>query len=64
VLEVTTREGGALRAAPRVRGEDVAASQWDALYQRLTWYGAFIRGALVGVMALEYVHDSALLRYA
>ena len=32
--------------------------------RRMTWYGAFVEGALVGVMALEYVRDAALLRHA
>jgi GNAT superfamily N-acetyltransferase len=31
---------------------------------RMTWYGAFRATALVGVMALEYVKDVALLRHA
>ena len=30
----------------------------------MTWYGAFVEGALVGVMGLEYVRDAALLRHA
>ncbi len=42
----------------------LTAGQWDTLCERLTWYGAFIQGALVGVMALEYVRDVALLRHA
>lgn len=46
------------------RDPDMTAGQWDTLCQRLTWYGAFIQGALVGVMALEYVRDVALLRHA
>ena len=32
---------------------------------RASWYGAFADGAaVVGVMALEYVHDVALIRHA
>jgi GNAT superfamily N-acetyltransferase len=38
--------------------------QWEAEAQRMTWYGAFVLGALVGVMGLEYVKDAALLRHA
>jgi RimJ/RimL family protein N-acetyltransferase len=32
--------------------------------RRLTWYGAFAGGVLVGVMGLEYVRDVALMRHA
>ena len=38
--------------------------EWDALAQRMTWYGAFVHGQLVGVVALEYVPDAALPRHA
>ena len=30
----------------------------------MTWYGALVQGALVGVIGLEYVRDAALLRHA
>ncbi len=46
------------------RDPDTTVSEWETLFQRLTWYGAFLQGALVGVMALEYVRDAALLRHA
>lgn len=39
-------------------------SQWEALAQQMAWAGAFVHGQLVGVMALEYVRDAALLRHA
>ena len=43
---------------------EMMPAQWEAEAQRMTWYGAFIQGALVGVMGLEYVKDVALLRHA
>ena len=43
---------------------EMTPAQWEAEAQRMTWYGAFVEGALVGVMGLEYVKDVALLRHA
>jgi GNAT superfamily N-acetyltransferase len=43
---------------------EMTPAQWEAEAQRITWYGAFIEGALVGVMGLEYVKDAVLLRHA
>ena len=43
---------------------EMSAAQWEAEARRLTWYGAFVEGRLVGVMGLEYVRDAALLRHA
>ncbi len=43
---------------------EMTTEAWDAEASRLTWYGAFIERALVGVMGLEYVKDVALLRHA
>lgn len=43
---------------------EMTAAQWDAEAQRMTWYGAFMTGTLVGVMGLEYIRDVALLRHA
>ena len=43
---------------------EMTPAQWEAEAQRMAWYGAFIEGALVGVMGLEYVKDAALLRHA
>jgi GNAT superfamily N-acetyltransferase len=42
---------------------EMTASEWQAEAERATWYGAFSSGVLVGVMALEYVRDVALLRH-
>ncbi|HSB80291.1 MAG TPA: GNAT family N-acetyltransferase [Candidatus Methylomirabilis sp.] len=43
---------------------EMTPAQWEAEAQRMTWYGAFVEGVLVGVMGLEYVRDAALLRHA
>ena len=42
---------------------EMTAAQWEAEAQRVSWYGAFMDRTLVGVMALEYVRDVALLRH-
>lgn len=47
-----------------VHDPEMTAAQWDEEARRLTWYGGFLDGALVGVMGLEYAHDAALLRHA
>ena len=48
-----------------VHDPEMTPAQWEAEARRLTWYGAFVGAAtLVGVMALEYVRDVALLRHA
>ena len=43
---------------------EMASATWDAEARRMTWYGGFVEGALLGVMGLEYVKDVALLRHA
>ena len=43
---------------------EMTEAQWEAEARRMTWYGAFVEGTLVGVMGLEYVRDVALLRHA
>ena len=43
---------------------EMTREQYEAEARRMTWYGAFVEGALVGVMGLEYVRDAALLRHA
>jgi len=47
-----------------VHDPEMTPAQWEAEAQRMTWYGAFVEGALVGVMGLEYVKDAVLLRHA
>ena len=43
---------------------EMTAADFDREAGRLTWYGGFADGALVGVMGLEYVRDVALMRHA
>ena len=43
---------------------EMTRGQFEDEVQRMTWYGAFVKGMLVGVMGLEYVRDVALLRHA
>ncbi len=43
---------------------EMTPDAWETEGRRMTWYGAFIDGTLVAVMALEYVRDAALLRHA
>lgn len=43
---------------------EMTPAQWEAEARRMTWYGAFVAGSLVGVMGLEYAGDAALLRHA
>ena len=42
---------------------EMTAEEWDREAQRLTWFGAFVGGALTGVGGLERVRDVALLRH-
>jgi GNAT superfamily N-acetyltransferase len=46
-----------------VREPEMTTEDWDAEARRMTWYGAFAAGQLVGAMGLEYVSDVALLRH-
>ncbi len=39
-------------------------AEWAAEHQRMTWWGASIDGALVGVMGSEPIGEVALLRHA
>jgi GNAT superfamily N-acetyltransferase len=47
-----------------VHDQEMTAAQWEEEARRLTWYGAFLDGALVAVMGLEPARDAALLRHA
>jgi GNAT superfamily N-acetyltransferase len=47
-----------------VHDPEMTVAQWDAEAWRMTWYGAFVAGALVGVMGLERARDATLLRHA
>ncbi|MCY4369815.1 MAG: GNAT family N-acetyltransferase [bacterium] len=37
---------------------------WDAEARRMTWWGAFVGGLLVGVMGCEPAGDAVLMRHA
>ncbi len=50
--------------AAEAAGPEMTAEDWDAEAARMTWYGAFADGELVGVMGTESVRDVALLRHA
>jgi RimJ/RimL family protein N-acetyltransferase len=43
---------------------EMSEATYAAESARVTWYGAFREAMLLGVMALEYVKDVALLRHA
>jgi GNAT superfamily N-acetyltransferase len=43
---------------------EMTEASYAAESARMTWYGAFGDATLLGVMALEYVKDAALLRHA
>jgi len=51
-------------SAEEVHDPEMTFIQWNAECERLTWYGAFLSGHLIGLMGLEYVRDAALLRHA
>lgn len=42
---------------------EMTAEDFDREAARMTWYGAFVDGVLVGVSGLERVRDAALLRH-
>jgi RimJ/RimL family protein N-acetyltransferase len=43
---------------------EMSQADYEREASRLTWYGAFVAGTLVGVMGLEYARDVALMRHA
>lgn len=42
---------------------EMTAADFEGEARRMTWYGAFVGGTLVGVMGLEYVRDAVLFRH-
>jgi GNAT superfamily N-acetyltransferase len=44
-------------------GPEMSAADFEIEGRRMTWYGAFSGGLLVGVMGLEFVKDVALVRH-
>ena len=49
--------------ADHLHEPEMTADQFDAEGSRMTWFGAFSEGRLVGVMGLESVKDVALVRH-
>lgn len=47
-----------------VHSLEMDESTWDAETQRMTWWGAFVDGLLVGVMGCEPAGDAVLMRHA
>ena len=43
---------------------EMTLEQWRREAQRMTWFGAYSDGTLVGVMGLEPIGDVALIRHA
>ena len=64
VINTAARWYGEFLPADELHDPEMTAAQWDEEARRLTWYGGFLDGALVGVMGLEYARDAALLRHA
>ena len=50
--------------ADEVHDPEMTVAQWNDEARRMSWYGGFLDGVLVGVMGLEYARDAALLRHA
>jgi GNAT superfamily N-acetyltransferase len=50
--------------ASEVHGPEMTLNSWADEARRMTWYGAFEGGDLLGVMGLEYAGDAALFRHA
>jgi GNAT superfamily N-acetyltransferase len=51
-------------APEELHGPEMSPADFEAEGRRMTWYGAFAGGRLVGVMGLEHVKDVALVRHA
>lgn len=50
--------------ASEVHGPEMTLDGWAEEARRMTWYGAFDTGILVGVVGLEYGDDVVLFRHA
>lgn len=46
------------------RAQEMTADEFDAEAERMTWYGAFQHGTLIGVAGLEPAGEVALFRHA
>lgn len=51
-------------APEELHDPEMDEAQWQAEGVRMTWWGAFYNGTLVGVMGSEPISDVALLRHA
>lgn len=47
-----------------LHGPEMDEAEWEAEGRRMTWWGALIDDALVGVMGCEPIGEAALLRHA
>ena len=47
-----------------LHGPEMTLESWTEEARRMTWYGAFVGGLLVGVMAAEDAGDAVLFRHA
>ena len=64
VINTAARWYGEFLPAEELHDPEMTAAQWDEEARRMTWYGGFLDGVLLGVMGLEYSRDAALLRHA
>ncbi|MBI2962419.1 MAG: GNAT family N-acetyltransferase [Deltaproteobacteria bacterium] len=64
VINTAARWYGEFLPAQDLHDPEMTVAEWDAEARRMTWYGGFLDGVLVGVMGLEYARDAALLRHA
>ena len=64
IINIAARWYREFLPAEEVHEPEMGPAQWEVEARRMTWYGAFAHGTLVGVMGLQYVRDAALLRHA
>ena len=64
VINVAARWYQEFLRAGEYHDPEMTVEEWLAEAGRLTWFGAFAAGKLVGVMGLEYLKGVALLRHA
>ena len=64
VINVAARWYKEFLPAGEYHDPEMTVEEWSAEAGRLTWFGAFATGKLVGVMGLEYLKGVALLRHA